>query len=136
MTIQIATNQFKDYLVIERAYSPQTIDAYGRDLAGFSSYLLKKGLTSQVSDVSQGDIVGYLAYLASTEGGKEPNIASTRARKLASIRSFFTFLRKLATVLLFMLSTCPILPIELLFNIFRISILLAFVSLEYFIYIL
>jgi len=94
MTIQIATNQFKDYLVIERAYSPQTIDAYGRDLVGFSSYLLKKGLPSQVANVSQADIVGYLAYLASTEGGKKPNIASTRARKLASIRSFFTFLRK------------------------------------------
>lgn len=94
MTIQIATNQFKDYLVIERAYSPQTIDAYGRDLIGFSSYLQKKGLTSQVGDISQADIVGYLAYLASNEDGKQPNIASTRARKLASIRSFFTFLRK------------------------------------------
>src|SRR5690606_10491531 len=35
-----------------------------------------------------------LGYLSHPDDEKVPNIVTTRARKLASIRSFFTFLRK------------------------------------------
>lgn len=94
MTIQVAINQFRDYLVIERAYSVQTVTAYSRDLAGFFDFLAKTKNVIQIGEVKQADIIAFLAYLASSEGGKKPNIATTRARKLASIRSFFTFLRK------------------------------------------
>lgn len=94
MTILVAINQFRDYLVIERAYSQQTITAYSHDLQGFAEFLAKTRNISHIAQVKQADIVAYLAYLASREDGKKPNIATTRARKLASIRSFFTFLRK------------------------------------------
>ena len=94
MTITTAINQFRDYLIIERAYSPQTISAYSRDLLEFAKHLEARAKKDKVSQVEQSDIVSFLAYLASTEGGKKPNSASTRGRKLASIRSFFTFLRK------------------------------------------
>lgn len=94
MKIKNAIDQFRDYLTIERAYSPQTISAYSRDLRGFEKYLVEHGNKLDLAEVEQADIVGFLAYLASSKGGKQPNIANTRARKLASIRSFFTFLRK------------------------------------------
>lgn len=94
MTIQVAIHQFKDYLIIERAYSQQTITAYSNDLQGFTEFLAKTRDVSHISQVKQADIVAFLAYLASSDGDKKPNIATTRARKLASIRSFFTFLRK------------------------------------------
>lgn len=94
MTIQVAINQFKDYLIIERAYSQQTVTAYSKDLQGFTEFLAKTRDVSHIGQVKQADIVAFLAYLASSDGNKKPNIATTRARKLASIRSFFTFLRK------------------------------------------
>ncbi len=94
MTIKVAINQFRDYLIIERAYSPQTVVAYSNDLLSFANFLSKTKNIFHIFQVKQADVVSFLAYLASSEDGKKPNIASTRARKLASIRSFFTFLRK------------------------------------------
>ncbi len=94
MTIQAAINQFCDYLIVERGYSSQTLKAYKHDLLGFDGYLIKTGRMSTIEGVTQADIVSYLAYLTHQDGLKKPNIATTRARKLASIRSFFTFLRK------------------------------------------
>jgi integrase/recombinase XerD len=100
MKITNAINQFRDYLTIERAYSPQTITAYSRDLHSFADYLHCQKQKTLVAEVEQADVIAFLAYLASTRGDKQPNIANTRARKLASIRSFFTFLRKRKVLLI------------------------------------
>lgn len=94
MKIKTATVHFQDYLTVQRGCAVGTVKGYALDLCIFENYLENQGLTSQVENVEEQDILGFLAYLSHTPDGKKPNSVITRARKLASIRSFFTFLRK------------------------------------------
>lgn len=94
MQIDTAISQFQDYLIVQRGYSVGTAKGYGLDLSIFSDYLVKRDFPNLVQDIEQEHIVSFLGYLSHPDDEKVPNIVTTRARKLASIRSFFTFLRK------------------------------------------
>ena len=78
---------FENYLAVERALSPRTLEAYRRDLeefrAGYAERLGKQPKPKQVDTLA---IRGHLAALFGR------NDASSIARKLSSLRSFFRFL--------------------------------------------
>lgn len=73
---------FLEMMSAERGASPNTLDAYGRDLLDASGYLGGGLCESHASDLS-----GWLQSLA-----KDGLAASTQARKLSSLKRFFRFL--------------------------------------------
>ncbi|ROQ91992.1 site-specific tyrosine recombinase XerD [Desulfosoma caldarium] len=78
---------FLEYLVAERRLSRHTVSAYATDLRLLMESLQSMGRGSW-ADVSSEDLEAYLAEKAT---GTAPK---TRARRLASLRSFFRFLEE------------------------------------------
>ncbi|MEM6615169.1 MAG: site-specific tyrosine recombinase XerD [Pseudomonadota bacterium] len=77
-----AINLFLDMLAAERGASQHTIDAYRADIEGFGDWF-----SGVMTDANQDDIRDYLAHL-----GANGFAASTRARRLSSLKQFFQFL--------------------------------------------
>lgn len=73
---------FLEMMSAERGASPNTLDAYGRDLLDASGYL-----GGSLCEAAAGDLSGWLQSLA-----KDGLAASTQARKLSSLKRFFRFL--------------------------------------------
>jgi integrase/recombinase XerD len=73
---------FLEMMSAERGASPNTLDAYGRDLLDASEYCRLRLVSATSADLS-----GWLADLAAR--GMAP---STQARKLSAVRRFFRFL--------------------------------------------
>lgn len=92
--MKTAISNFQDYLTIQRGCSIGTVQSYSRDLRMFNNYLEDKNWSNDVSQIQEQEIISFLAYLSNPDSNKKPNSVITRARKLSSIRSFFTFLRK------------------------------------------
>lgn len=84
--------KFKQHLEDERRASPHTIRNYLSDLALYEAYLQKNGL--DVERAAHTTIRGWLGTLAVDQK------ATTRARRLASVKSFYKFClhKKLLTV--------------------------------------
>lgn len=71
-----------------RGFSPKTVDAYRHDLGKFSEFADKElGKDWQLGDVDQYSIKGYMQFLAD-----RGNVAVSRGRKLATLKSFFKHL--------------------------------------------
>ena len=77
---------FSDYLISEKRLSENTLKSYMQDLNKFFDYLSASG----IKDVKKTNKTVILTYLLSlqTEGKK----IATISRRLASIRSYFSFL--------------------------------------------
>ncbi|MFZ5469525.1 MAG: tyrosine recombinase XerC [Myxococcota bacterium] len=75
---------FLRYLVHSRAISPHTLKAYRSDLTELECYLAKHGLT--LESATHVALRGFLGSIA------ENTAASSRARKLASFKTFYKFL--------------------------------------------
>lgn len=76
---------FLDYLNIERGLSPNTIQAYGRDLAQFAAYLKRLGI-SAVSDIDESALQGFIE--SQRKAGISPR---STGRKLSAIKTFCKF---------------------------------------------
>lgn len=79
---------FLEYLVAERRLSRHTVSAYATDLRLLMEYLQTKKGRGAWAEVSSKDLEAYLAASAARTAPK------TRARRLASLRSFFRFLEE------------------------------------------
>jgi integrase/recombinase XerC len=89
-----AITAYLDHLRRERDASPHTIRSYGDDLAVFSTYLgeaLGEGADPTSADPRR--LRAYAAWLSS-----RGYAASTIARRLASLRSFYKYLRRRGVV--------------------------------------
>lgn len=75
--------KFLNYLEIERNYSPHTVKSYNSDITDFSALFNDK----EPRDITRMDIRKFLAHLKERKSSKR-----TIVRKLAALRSFFTFL--------------------------------------------
>jgi integrase/recombinase XerD len=87
--VQEQIDRFLRYLQGEKGYSDNTIVAYRNDLQQFVSFVerTKNGAASSLADVDQQAILKYGEYL-----DEKSYAASTVARKIASVKSFFSFL--------------------------------------------
>lgn len=81
--------EFKEYLTVERQYSPKTITAYLDDLAEFADFLAETGKKVSFVDVTRFDTHVYMSSLYD----KELKTTSI-ARKVSSLRAFYRFLMK------------------------------------------
>jgi len=92
-----AIRDFRQYLDIERNFSPHTLVGYCSDLAAFRHYLFEKGARGEapvsIEKIDRLVIRGFLAQLH-----KKGLAKSSIARKLAVLRSFFEFLVRNGTL--------------------------------------
>ncbi|MEN8005425.1 MAG: tyrosine-type recombinase/integrase [Candidatus Krumholzibacteriota bacterium] len=87
---------YLEYLALERGMSPRTVEAYGRDVAGFLTTAVAFGILDSPPDRSQwskldgqrGVIRGHLALLR-----RQERSLRTLDRHLAGIRSFYGYLQ-------------------------------------------
>ena len=79
---------FLEYLTIERNYSQDTVGSYQEDLEEFLGFCLSYHYSYQTLDYPKAQ--KYLLYLYEEEKEK----ATTIARKISSIRSFYRYLAK------------------------------------------
>lgn len=85
MVIIEAIKEYRQYLIVEKGLSKNTIIAYIRDLEKFSIYLNDNFQITQIDDLSKEHIRLYLKELGKT------NASTSVARKLVSLRMFFNF---------------------------------------------
>jgi integrase/recombinase XerD len=76
---------FLDMLAAERGAGPNTLSAYGRDLADFSAYLAARG--RPVARAATDDVRGYLGQLS-----RRGFAASSVGRRLSAVRQLYRFL--------------------------------------------
>ena len=91
--MQRAIEDFLQHLVVERGFSQHTLDAYRNDLGQFSDFLKERFNGSSESEevwlrVDLDLLNDYIADLRGRKGYRD----TTTARKVAAIKSFFTFL--------------------------------------------
>ena len=77
--------QFYIYLSVEKRYSPNTVDAYKRDLNAFQAFVKKEN----IDIIDELTIKSYLAFLYSKNRSKR-----TISRKISCIKSYFKYLNK------------------------------------------
>jgi integrase/recombinase XerC len=84
-----ALAQFRDYLAVERNYSPRTVEQYLRDVGAFKKALDgRRGAPRAPERLDASDVRAHLATLF------DVNEAATIGKKLSSVRAFFRFLAK------------------------------------------
>lgn len=83
-------DEFLSYLKAERGASPETLRAYSSDLAQFCEYLAERhgAEDPDLKEIQLRHLRGFVA------GRFEENQASSIARKISSMRSFWSFLAK------------------------------------------
>ncbi len=79
--------RFLDYLRTERGYSEHTVQAYARDLALFQEFFRRKRSLKRPEDLSVRHLLNFLSHLQ-----KQGYAASSRARLVSTLRSFFRYL--------------------------------------------
>jgi integrase/recombinase XerC len=90
MNVEDAILGFLSYLEAERRTSPQTVGAYGRDLAALSAFVHAKDAAS-ASDVRKIDVYMLRSWLGQLARTKAP---ATIARKVAAVRSWMRWMRR------------------------------------------
>ncbi len=83
---------FLAYLELERGLSRNTLEAYRCDLQQFGEFLDRRSLS--VTECRHGDVAAFLSELAAGTPERAPVGASTLARKVACLRSFYRHLRR------------------------------------------
>ncbi len=76
---------FTDWLLVERGYSPHTIDGYSRDVTEFFACV---GAEIELGLLTREHVQAYLSSLYGT------NSSTTVARKMSALRTFFKFLAR------------------------------------------
>lgn len=86
MDLTRASREYLDYLAVERGSSPNTVAAYGRDLARYVDWLAEEGVSSPDA-VTRDLIEAHVAALSDT--GLAP---SSVERSLSAIKGFHRFM--------------------------------------------
>lgn len=86
MTLDDAIDAFMQHVKVERGLSPNTVSAYGGDLARLAAFCRARGRAA-VEDVTDRDLVDFALSLS---GHLK---AGSQARRLVAVRGMFRFLR-------------------------------------------
>lgn len=86
MNVEQARKEFIAYLAVERGSSPNTVEAYGRDLANYAHFMDERGIAN-VEDVERADVEAFIASYAQLDYA-----ATSIERALAAVRSMHGFL--------------------------------------------
>ena len=81
-----AVDLYLDHIKVERGLARLTLDAYGRDLARFTAFVVERG-REDVDDITPTDVTDFLMALA--EAGLAPR---SRARTMVAVRTLFKHL--------------------------------------------
>ncbi|MGC3992534.1 MAG: site-specific tyrosine recombinase XerD [Propionicimonas sp.] len=81
---------YLDHLTVERGASPNTVAAYRRDLARYTSFLATRGIDDATA-VTEADVSAFLADLQAPVDGHVPLSVSSATRALVAVRSFHSF---------------------------------------------
>lgn len=82
-----SAEDFFTWLTAERGRSPNTVQAYRRDLLSYGSYLVEERDGREMDEASTDDVVAYIAHLR----GRRNLAASSVKRMLVAVRSFHRF---------------------------------------------
>jgi integrase/recombinase XerC len=90
--LEKAIQEFKNYLLVERNASPNTLDAYLNDITQFQVFLTDSGhavksSSIQIETIDRLAVRSYMGYLY-----EKKYSATTMRRKLSTLSSFFRFL--------------------------------------------
>jgi integrase/recombinase XerC len=88
--ISATIDRFADYLALERGASAHTCRAYRKDLELFAAFLQEQGLPLDVTKIEYLTIRLYLGHLYQGRRIKRTSVK----RKLASLRTFFKYLKR------------------------------------------
>jgi len=88
VTVDDAIDTYLDHLATERGLARKSVEAYARDLAAFTRYLVARRVRA-AGKIGAGEVRGHLAAL----GGRGLSSRS-QARALAAIRGFVRFLAR------------------------------------------
>ena len=93
ITMNESVSNFLNHLIVERGVSPHTVAAYGNDLQQLTAFLLashgKHLKLDRWDQITPESLSTYVVYLQSRGYSN-----TTVARKIASVKSFFSFLSK------------------------------------------
>ncbi|HVX68081.1 MAG TPA: site-specific tyrosine recombinase XerD [Mycobacteriales bacterium] len=81
---------YLDHLKVERGLSPNSMNAYRRDLSRYASYLAACGIDDIVV-ISEREIAGFLAELRAGGPDRPPLAASSAARAIVAVRGMHRF---------------------------------------------
>lgn len=85
MEYNILLDKFKQYLLIDKKYSTNTIESYNNDLDKYFNFMKEKNILFK--NIDKNDILSYIKYL------KDNNInEKSIAHNISVIRSFYKFL--------------------------------------------
>jgi integrase/recombinase XerD len=85
-SIDEAIERYLGHIKVERQLAPNSVAAYGRDLADFAAFAAEKGIKTPAA-VRNIDLLDYLGARA------EQLAARSQARRLTSLRMFFRYLK-------------------------------------------
>ena len=88
MLIKDALSEYKQYLIVEKGFSKNTIYSYLRDLIAFSNFIGEEYEINQIENINKEHIHLYLKELSKT------NCTNSISRKLVSLRMLYIFLVK------------------------------------------
>ena len=93
--LESVLKEYLAYLSVEKGSSPRTVEAYGRDLDRYLSYLTQQGKWD-LEDVQHNDISAYLVLLGAGSQDQEtaPLAISSQRRALSAIKGFHRFAAK------------------------------------------
>jgi integrase/recombinase XerC len=80
---------FRDYLLLEKKYSPHTVQAYLKDVEAFEDFVKEEFEQDSIDSVNYGQIRSWIVCLV------DHNVSNvTVNRKMASLKAFYKFLLK------------------------------------------
>lgn len=87
--LAVAIDRYLRHVAIERGLSPNTLQAYRRDLAAYSDILIRRGIVDAAA-IAEADVTAFVAELRTRPA--RPLTASSMARMLSSVRGWHRFL--------------------------------------------
>ncbi len=81
---------YLDHLAVERGTARNTLESYARDLNRYLGHLTAAGIT-ELADVTEGRITGFLAVLREGDADHPPLAASSAARAVVAVRGLHRF---------------------------------------------